>query len=95
MSNPNPDTSGLIPFKPGQSGNPKGKPKGSGLTARLRKIVEESDHDVAEALMKAGVKAALKGDYRFWAHIFDRLDGPVTQKQDQDVTYRIVRDENP
>jgi hypothetical protein len=95
MSNPNPDTSGLIPFKPGQSGNPKGKPKGSGLTARLRKIVEESEHDVAGILLQAGVKAAIKGDFRFWKEILDRLDGPVTQKQDQDVTYRIVRDENP
>lgn len=25
--NPNPNTDGLIPFKPGQSGNPKGRPK--------------------------------------------------------------------
>lgn len=93
MSNPNPDTSGLIPFKPGQSGNPAGKPKGSGLTARLKKIVEAED--VAEALMQAAVKAAKNGDVRFWKEIMDRLEGPVTQKQDQDVTYRIVRDENP
>jgi hypothetical protein len=89
------NTSGLIPFKPGQSGNPAGRPKGTDLTTRLRKIVEESDQGVADALMRAAVKAALKGDYRFWKEILDRLDGPVTQKQDQDVTYRIVRDENP
>ena len=67
-------------FKPGQSGNPKGRPKGTTLTNRLKKILAEDDGKVAEALMKAGVKAALKGDYRFWAYIFDRVDGKVADR---------------
>lgn len=29
MSNPNPDRSGLIPFKEGESGNPAGRPPGA------------------------------------------------------------------
>jgi len=32
------NTSGLKPFKPGQSGNPGGRPKGTGISAYLRKL---------------------------------------------------------
>lgn len=63
MANPNPDTSGLKPFKPGQSGNPGGK---SAETIRL----EREAADIAlrmrlkwlkalEAQAEAGDEAAL------------------------------------
>ena len=63
MANPNPDTSGLKPFKPGQSGNPGGK---SAETIRL----EREAADIAlrmrlkwlkalEAQAEAGDQAAL------------------------------------
>ena len=68
-------------FKPGQSGNPAGRPKGRTLTNRLKAILEEevNGKTVAQALMEAGVKAALKGDYRYWNHIAERIDGKVAQ----------------
>jgi hypothetical protein len=72
----------LRPFKPGQSGNPAGKPKGTALTDRLRKIVEQNEGEVAEALIKAAVKAALKGDFRFWQEIMNRMDGPIVVKNE-------------
>jgi hypothetical protein len=70
-------------FKPGQSGNPKGRPRGTGLTDKLRAVVEGETQDgkpIAEALMRAGVAAAMRGDFRFWKEILDRIDGPVVQK---------------
>ena len=66
-------------FKPGQSGNPSGRPKGTSLTARLRKILDEVEDGktVAQRLMEAGVEAAKKGDFRFWNAIFERMEGKV------------------
>ena len=73
-------TRNLIPWKPGQSGNPKGRPKGTGLTDRLRKILERDDGRAAQALVEVAVREALKGDFRFWDRIYDRMDGPVKQQ---------------
>ena len=72
----------LILWKPGQSGNPGGRPKGSGVTDRLRTILSQGDNgkDVAEALVQAALKAAKNGDFRFWKEIVDRVDGPVKQQ---------------
>jgi hypothetical protein len=89
------NTSGLTPFKPGQSGNPAGRPKGSSLKARLERILSEDDGKVAEALAKAGVQAALKGDYRFWAEILNRIDGPVKAETPDEVIVRIIQEEQP
>ena len=67
-------------WKPGQSGNPLGRPKGTGLTDRLRKILERDDGRAAQALVEVAVREALKGDFRFWDRIYDRMDGPVKQQ---------------
>ncbi len=68
-------------FKPGQSGNPKGKERGPTITTMLRRIVEQDDKGkVVEALARAGIDAAMKGDFRFWQAIVDRLDGPVQDR---------------
>lgn len=67
----------LRPFKPGESGNPAGRPVGTGLTDRLREIIEKNNGEVADALVKAAVKAALKGDFRFWQEIINRVEGKV------------------
>lgn len=66
-------------FRPGQSGNPKGRPRGSGITDRLRAIVEADDGKIREILVKRAVMAAAEGDFRFFKEILDRLDGTVEQ----------------
>jgi hypothetical protein len=62
-------------FKPGQSGNPAGRPKGAGnletaLAAELRQLIVVKEGGVAkrmtklDALVKRWVEAALRGDVR-------------------------------
>lgn len=66
-------------FKPGESGNPKGRPKGTSIQAIIRRIVSENEGEIAEALVKTAIKNALKGDYRFWKEILERVDGKVPE----------------
>lgn len=73
-------------FRPGQSGNPKGRPKGSKNTATLarelldRKISVRTGGDaprrikVVEAILTRYTEAALKGDTKAAAFLFQRYD---------------------
>lgn len=72
----------LIPFKPGESGNPGGRPKGKSLTAVLRELLNQipqgDNKELKEAVVKALIKKALTGDTRALDIIFDRTDGKVS-----------------
>jgi hypothetical protein len=72
-------------FKPGQSGNPKGRPKGSKNTATLlraildRKVEMRTDGlvrkvSVREAMLMRFAEAALKGDTKAAAFLLQRYD---------------------
>ena len=78
------------PWKKGESGNPKGRPKGMNVTARLKRILDENEGQVSEALAKAIIKAALKGDHKFVTTILDRVEGKVTDKLELDGQMRVV-----
>lgn len=67
-------------FKPGQCGNPKGRPKGTGITDQIRKALEKDDGKGFARLAAVAIKKAEEGDPRFWQQIVDRLDGPVVAK---------------
>lgn len=67
-------------FKPGQSGNPRGRPKGKTVTERLQKIINENEGEIADALVKTALKHALKGDHRFFKEILDRVEGKVADR---------------
>jgi hypothetical protein len=88
-------------WQPGESGNPAGKPPGTTLTKKLRDIVEKNEGEVADALVRAAVKAALKGDFRFWQEIINRVEGKVADRvagpdgNDLTITQRIILDEAP
>lgn len=78
-----------IPWKPGQSGNPKGRPKQS-LTALLRKAAEKRElfgqpmpegQDVGETFADACFAWAIKGNPAFASQILDRLEGKVPQPE--------------
>lgn len=78
----------LKPFKKGQSGNPKGKAKG---TKNRKTIINEilaskdptGEYGTMQEAMIAAVakKAAIEGDHKALAAIFDRVDGRPHQTQ--------------
>ena len=56
-------------FKPGQSGNPHGRPPGTGLSARLRESIRDDLPEVLEAI----VRAAKDGDMAAARILLDRI----------------------
>lgn len=82
MPFPNPDTM----FKPGQSGNPAGRPRniiGDALRSRLDRLGDDG-RPLAEHLAEALVQRALEGDIAAFKIIFDRVDGKVVAASQDD-----------
>lgn len=77
-------------FKPGQSGNPNGRPAGAlSFSTKWRKAIEKiaektgtNPDDLEEQLLLVGFRKAKDGDYRFWGDIHDRVYGKPIQKQE-------------
>lgn len=70
-------------FMPGQSGNPAGRAKGTGLTDIIRKCLAQPDETYgtkADKLIALVIEHAEKGDFRYFKEIMDRMDGPVPSK---------------
>lgn len=74
-------------FKPGQSGNPAGKPKGTKhLSTILRAMLnEEIEIDgklikFDQALIKKLLKKASEGDIKAIQEVFDRTEGKAKQE---------------
>ena len=69
----------LRPWKPGQSGNPKGRPKGTtgpSLMAQLNALMDQDDPDGSKrwALVTALYEKARGGDMKAMQLIMDRTD---------------------
>ena len=92
----------LKPFKKGQSGNPKGRPKGVLNSAtRLKRILELTnkkknkgtgemeDFTVSEQMDMALISKALVGDVTAYREIMDRLEGKA--KQSLEVTEKTIK----
>lgn len=95
MANPNPNLDNLTPFKPGQSGNPAGKPPGiPNAKTRYKRILElitektnpvtgETEKFTQLELMDMAIfNKALKGDLASYKEIMDRLEGRSAQSVD-------------
>lgn len=70
-------------FKPGQSGNPKGRPKGSVslvrlLRAKLSEVPPGQRKDYATALIEATIRDALKKDGQSRRLVWEYLEGKPT-----------------
>ena len=71
------------PWKPGESGNLKGKSKGPHLKTKLLKwmahVDEKTGMPLEDLYMKGGVIHAIKGNGPIWREIFNRIDGKVEE----------------
>lgn len=82
-------------WKPGQSGNPGGRPKDS-LVALLNEYLnanKEADKKaVVQELIKLGIATGSRGQVAALREIFDRIDGkvPDTHKIESDVPINII-----
>jgi hypothetical protein len=84
-------------FRRGQSGNPRGRPKGAKNTATLlreildRKIeVRSGSHSrkitIREVILTRFAESSLKGDVKAAAFLLQRYDGSTGDEQQTDVT---------
>ena len=76
-------------FRPGQSGNPAGRPKRKTLGERIADLLDETDlygkpipggRSVADLLAEAIVREALKGKFAFAKEVLDRTEGKVPDR---------------
>ena len=79
-------------WKPGQSGNPAGRPKERPIAAELKRLADEKitlkvdGREVTmtrlEALAMQAWGKAMKGDFRWGKEVWDRIDGKVADSLD-------------
>lgn len=67
-------------WKPGQSGNPSGRPKSKPFTDALSKIFTEAE---CLAVAKALAKKARKGSLAHFQEAANRIEGPVQREVEQ------------
>lgn len=70
---------GAKPFKPGETGNPRGSSTTQRLTSALKQLMDKKE-GIDEALANVVVSRALRGDIRYMELLFDRVDGKVLDK---------------
>lgn len=76
-------------FKPGQSGNPGGKPK-IDLSAEIaRQIFQQNPNAIGKAL----TKAAMKGDAFVFKVLAERAFGKMTEQLEVKATYQSMSDD--
>jgi hypothetical protein len=95
VANPNPPTDHLSPWKPGQSGNPAGRPKGRTVGAvlrdRLAAIPDDDERPLADRVTDVIVREALAGDIRFVELLLNRTEGKVPQPITGEKTIVVQR----
>lgn len=77
-------------FKPGQSGNPGGKPKTKPLTDRMRDLLETQigtgDKVLADVIVLQWARMIRKLDSSALKELLNRIEGSVPTKIDADIT---------
>lgn len=78
MTNPNPSpppVSGR--WKPGQSGNPSGRPKKKPLTEALQRVLAKLNDEELETLCRPYIEKLASGDVAALKEVADRVEGKV------------------
>jgi hypothetical protein len=70
-------------FKPGQSGNPNGRPSTKKFTDKIRQALEKNDGEMLRAMVNVACQRALKGDFRYFKEIIDRVEGKVDRTAEE------------
>lgn len=65
-------------FKPGQSGNPSGRPKKKPITEAYLEALQ--DPETCKQIAQAAILHALKGDGQILREVTDRVEGRVSDK---------------
>jgi hypothetical protein len=100
MSNPNP--SPRTRFRPGQSGNPKGRSSlppvasrmiGMLMYGKLADLEPNENDPLIDVFMKMIVKRALDGEHRFVKIVLDRVDGRTSDGDKMVELFRLIEDE--
>jgi hypothetical protein len=73
-------------WKPGQSGNPSGRPKGAVGNKLLKKLLEKDEKQLGR-ICDGIIKAAVKGAPAAFTAIRDTVDGPPKQETHQTVEF--------
>ena len=77
-------------WKPGQSGNPNGRPpKGLALTDVMREMLEKNP-EIKQEILKKLLAGAAKGDLAFIKEVLDRIDGKPNVTADIHNTGEVV-----
>jgi hypothetical protein len=79
------------PWKPGESGNPAGRPKRKLITEMYEEILNDPEH--IAAIKEATVKSLRKGNMAMVLQLkemADRTEGKVTQPIEADVTVNLA-----
>jgi len=84
-------------FKPGESGNPAGRPRATLLSEALREQLAEvlpdmDERTVAESIARSMIQVALKGNVMAAKEIADRTEGKPKQAIDVDMSIRDWRE---
>jgi hypothetical protein len=69
-------------WKKGESGNPAGRPKSKPITAALKAMLDKDDGKAIKAVAAKALQMALKGDFRYYKEMMERIEGKVTESID-------------
>lgn len=94
MTNPK-ATKNLKSWKKGQSGNPKGKPKGTrNRSTIVRELLEakatDGDGQVVDQVIRALIAKAMRGDVAAVRELMDSAYGKIQDEIEAGITYNLM-----